>query len=94
MMLALITLLPAKLGGLAYPNCSSPPFPDKAARCNFCHRAGCRKSLGEDLHSAQGQDINKMTGKSLGPWLSREIWSIINHTGHLNAAGFNAKGKN
>lgn len=72
---------------------AAPLFPD-VERCEFCHRAGCGESLGEDLPSPRGQDANKMTGKSLGPWLSRAVWDIINHTGYLNAAGFNAEGKN
>ena len=90
MTLALITLLPAELGDSGTPKRQLPD----ADRHDFCHRASSRDSLGEDLPSAQGQDAKKMMGKSLGPWLSGKVWCVINHTGHFNAAGFNAKGKN
>lgn len=76
MTLALITLLPAKLGGGWHTQMAAPLFPNTDRR-DFCHQADCQGSLGEDLPSAQGQDAYKLTGKSLGLCLSREVWYII-----------------
>lgn len=87
--LALITLLPAKLQRLAQPN-SSRPVPQQGKAQLLPSSRLLRQP---DLSSLQGQDAN-MTGESLGPWLSREVWYIINHTSHLNAAVFNVDSKN